>query len=94
MEARVVEFAEVLRQNGVRVSTSEVMDGARAAALVDLSERENLRSVLRTTLVKRSADVDVFDRAFRLFFSGGLAHLGGSGDVSVGGPPGAGAPLG
>ncbi|HMK72917.1 MAG TPA: VWA domain-containing protein [Myxococcaceae bacterium] len=70
MEARIVEFAEVLRQNGVRVSTSEVMDGARAAAMVDLSERENLRSVLRTTLVKRSADVDVFDRAFALFFSG------------------------
>ncbi|MGO8969957.1 MAG: VWA domain-containing protein [Myxococcaceae bacterium] len=70
MEARVVEFAEVLRQNGVRVSTSEVMDGARAAALVDLSERDNLRSVLRTTLVKRSADVEVFDRAFGLFFSG------------------------
>jgi uncharacterized protein len=70
MEARVVEFAEVLRQNGLRVSTSEVMDGARAAAMVDLSKRENLRSVLRTTLVKRSADVDVFDRAFGLFFSG------------------------
>jgi uncharacterized protein len=70
MEARVVEFAEVLRQNGVRVSTSEVIDGARAAAMVDLSERENLRSVLRTTLVKRSADVEVFDRAFGFFFSG------------------------
>ncbi len=75
MEARVVEFAEVLRQNGIRVSTSEVMDGARAAALVDLSERENLRSVLRTTLVKRSADVEVFDRAFFLFFSGATRTL-------------------
>ncbi len=75
MEARVVEFAEVLRQNGVRVSTSEVMDGARAATLVDLSERDNLRSVLRTTLVKRSADVDAFDRAFSLFFSGAMRTL-------------------
>ena len=75
MEARVVEFAEVLRQNGVRVSTSEVMDGARAAALVDLSQQENLRSVLRTTLVKRSADVEVFDRAFGLFFSGATRTL-------------------
>ena len=75
MEARVVEFAEVLRQNGVRVSTAEVMDGARAAALVDPSERENLRSVLRTTLVKRSGDVEVFDRAFGLFFSGALRTL-------------------
>jgi uncharacterized protein len=75
MEARVVEFAEVLRQNGVRVSTSEVMDGARAAALVDLSEREHLRSVLRTTLVKRAADVEVFDRTFGLFFSGAMRTL-------------------
>jgi len=39
MEARIVEFAEVLRQNGVRVATSELLDASRAATLVDLSDR-------------------------------------------------------
>jgi SAM-dependent MidA family methyltransferase len=33
VEARLVEFARLLRQNGVRVSPAEVADAARAAGL-------------------------------------------------------------
>ena len=77
MEARIVEFAEVLRQNGVRVATSELLDASRAATLVDLSDREAFRAVLRTTMVKRSADRAPFDRAFDVFFSGVVSLLEG-----------------
>jgi len=70
MDARVVEFAEVLRQNGVRVSTAEVQDAAQAACQVGLASRELFRSALRTTLVKRESDLDAFGRAFDFFFSG------------------------
>jgi hypothetical protein len=70
MDARIVEFAEVLRQNGVRVSTSEVQDALRASAEVGLTDRALFRSVLRTTLVKRELDVDTFHRAFEFYFSG------------------------
>ena len=70
MDARIVEFAEVLRQNGIRVSTSEVSDAARAASEVGLQDKGIFRSVLRTTMVKRQQDVDVFNRAFDFFFSG------------------------
>ena len=70
MDARIVEFAEVLRQNGVRVSTSEVSDAARATAQVGLQDKTIFRSVLRTTMVKRQQDVDVFNRAFDFYFSG------------------------
>jgi hypothetical protein len=77
MEARIVEFAEVLRQNGVRVATSELLDASRAATLVDLSDREAFRAVLRTTMVKRSADRAPFDRAFDVFFSGAVSLLEG-----------------
>ena len=77
MEARIVEFAEVLRQNGVRVATSELLDASRAATLVDLADREAFRSVLRTTMVKRSADRAPFDRAFDVFFSGAVSLLEG-----------------
>lgn len=70
MDARIVEFAEVLRQNGVRVSTSEVQDALRATAEVGVQDRALFRSVLRTTLVKRELDVDTFRRAFDFFFSG------------------------
>ncbi|MBZ4334569.1 VWA domain-containing protein [Corallococcus sp. AS-1-12] len=70
MDARIVEFAEVLRQNGVRVSTSEVQDALRATAEVGVEDRNLFRSVLRTTLVKRELDVETFRRAFDFFFSG------------------------
>ncbi|HET9449712.1 MAG TPA: VWA domain-containing protein [Aggregicoccus sp.] len=70
MDARIVEFAEVLRQNGVRVSTSEVQDALRASAEVGLQSRDVFRAVLRTTLIKRELDVDVFTRCFDFYFSG------------------------
>jgi hypothetical protein len=70
VDARIVEFAEVLRQNGVRVSTSEVVDAAQATALVGMADRDQFRSVLRTTLVKRDLDLEAFNRAFEFFFSG------------------------
>jgi hypothetical protein len=70
MDARIVEFAEVLRQNGVRVSAAEVVDAAQATSLVGLADRDQLRSVLRSTMVKRDLDLESFDRAFDFFFSG------------------------
>jgi len=70
VDARIVEFAEVLRQNGVRVSTAEVVDAAQATAIVGLQDRDLFRSVLRSTLVKRDLDLEAFDRAFDFFFSG------------------------
>ena len=70
MEARVVEFAEVLRQNGVRVSTAEVQDAALAACEVGVADRERFRAALQATLVKREADLEVFEAAFDSFFSG------------------------
>ncbi len=70
MEARLVEFARLLRQNGVRVSPAEVADAGRAVAMVGLAERGAFRSALRSTLVKRIADVELFDELFALYFSG------------------------
>ena len=70
MEARLVEFAEVLRHNGVRVSTSEVNDAASAVTQVGLSDRRLFKAVLQATLCKRSADGPAFARAFEFFFSG------------------------
>ena len=70
MEARLVEFARLLRQNGVRVSPAEIADAGRAVALVGIAERGAFRSALRSTLVKRAADVELFDQLFALYFSG------------------------
>ncbi len=70
LEARLVEFAEVLRQNGVRLSPAEVNDAALAITLTGLIDRELFKATLRSTLIKREADVEPFDRAFEFFFTG------------------------
>jgi len=70
VEARLVEFARLLRHHGVRVSPAEVGEAVRAAALVGLEEREGFRAAARATMVKRASDVPVFDRLFDLYFSG------------------------
>jgi uncharacterized protein len=75
MDARIVEFAEVLRQNGIRVGTSEVADAGQAVAELGLERRDVFRSALRSTLVKRGADTEVFDRAFEFFFLGAATAL-------------------
>lgn len=74
MDARIAEFAQLLRHNGVRVGPSEIADAARAAALVGVEDRSAFRSALRACLVKRGSDVPAFVRLFELFFSG-AAHL-------------------
>jgi uncharacterized protein len=70
MDERLVEFSALLRQNGVRVSVAESMDAFRALGVTGLMERAEVRAALRTTMVKRSVDVPVFEELFDLFFSG------------------------
>ncbi|HZP43715.1 MAG TPA: VWA domain-containing protein [Candidatus Binatia bacterium] len=70
MDAKLVEFSGLLRQNGLRVSLAESMDGLRALDVLGLAERDVVRATLRATMVKRAVDVPTFDRLFDLFFSG------------------------
>jgi hypothetical protein len=70
MDEKLVEFSNLLRQNGLRVSLAESMDTCRALDVVGLGEREVVRATLRTTMVKRAVDLATFDQLFDLFFSG------------------------
>jgi uncharacterized protein len=70
MEDRIVEFANVLRRNGVRVSLSENMDAFRALGIVGIRDPHLFRNALRTTLVKRANDVKPFEELFDFFFLG------------------------
>lgn len=70
MEARLVEFAELLRQNGIRVSPAEVVDAAEALALTGLSDRATVRGALEATMCKRAQDHALFARVFDLYFDG------------------------
>ena len=70
MEDRLIEFASVLRRNGIRVSLSENMDAFRALELIGIADPALFRHALRTTLVKRAGDVKPFEELFDYFFFG------------------------
>lgn len=70
MEVRLLEFASLLRRNGIRVSTAETLDALRAAAICGIRDRTQFKSALRATMVKRSPDVPAFDSLFDSYFSG------------------------
>ncbi|WP_051471012.1 vWA domain-containing protein [Patulibacter minatonensis] len=64
----LLAFATALRSAGLRVSPSETLDALRAVRAVSLDRRDGVRAALRTTLVKRGRDEDVFDELFARFF--------------------------
>ena len=71
MDAKIIEFAGLLRRNGIRVSFAESLDTVRALDLVGLRNRTAVKDTLRATLVKRAVDVPAYDTLFDLYFSGG-----------------------
>ncbi|MBL8921815.1 MAG: VWA domain-containing protein [Myxococcaceae bacterium] len=75
METRIVEFAEVLRQNGLKVAVTETRDAVEAVGHAGLDDPELFRATLEATLCKRAADVETFNRAFTLFFTGAVKLL-------------------
>jgi uncharacterized protein len=70
MEDQIIEFANVLRRNGIRVSLSENMDAFRSLGLIGIRNPVFFRNALRTTLVKRAADIKPFEELFDFFFLG------------------------
>jgi hypothetical protein len=70
VQRRVLDFANLLRKSGVRVSVAESIDAFTALDELSFDDREVFRDALRSTMVKRSMDVPTFDRLFDLYWSG------------------------
>jgi uncharacterized protein with von Willebrand factor type A (vWA) domain len=70
MQKRIVEFTNLLRKSGVRVSVAEAIDAFAALDELSLDDRELFRDALRAAMVKRGDDIPTYDRLFELFWSG------------------------
>jgi uncharacterized protein with von Willebrand factor type A (vWA) domain len=68
MLPQLLEFAELCRKNGMRVSTAEILDVVRAVELIGVGDGETLKGALAATLVKRRSDEDAFSELFDLYF--------------------------
>ncbi|MEO6472128.1 MAG: VWA domain-containing protein [Aeromicrobium sp.] len=70
MEKSILLFADCLRRHGMRVSTTELVDALRCAALPGmLGNRDRFHAALRCCLVTKNSDVETFDAVFALYFS-------------------------
>ena len=83
----VLHLTRRLRRSGLAVSTSEALDAVAALAVVGLRDRTDLRTALKSTLVKDSTHDVAFDRAFDAVFPRARRPLPEAGRMVEGGGP-------
>jgi uncharacterized protein with von Willebrand factor type A (vWA) domain len=66
--SNVLAFARALKELGVKVSLSQVIDASRSLELVDIAEKADFRALLRSNLISQKEDFSVFDMVFDCFW--------------------------
>ena len=75
MQKKVVEFTNLLRKSGIRVSVSECIDAFKALDELSLDDREIFRDALRAAMVKRGDEIPAYNELFDLYWSGFYDNL-------------------
>ena len=68
LDGQLLSFAEDLRQEGVAIGTSEILDAFEALNLVTWTDQSDFKEALAATLAKSNDDRRVFDLVFDRFF--------------------------
>ncbi len=68
LPANIVHFARLLRRAGLPVGPAEVIAAGQALGQVEIGERTQVRAALRGLMVRRHEHLELFDRAFDLFW--------------------------
>ena len=68
MQRSILEFANILRRNGIRISVDEVMNALTGVELIDLASKEQFKTVLKASWIKSAENIEEFNRLFDLFF--------------------------
>jgi uncharacterized protein with von Willebrand factor type A (vWA) domain len=64
----LLAFGRILKQLGMRVSLSQVVDASRSLEFVNLESRSDFQAALRSNLVFGKEDLPLFDRVFDCFW--------------------------
>ena len=70
MQDKVIEFTNLLRKSGVRVSVAEAIDAFQSLDELTLDDREVFKDALRASMVKRGDEIPTYNQLFDLFWSG------------------------
>jgi hypothetical protein len=75
MQQRIIEFTNLLRKSGIRVSVAEGIDAFMALDELGIDDRGVFRDALRASMVKRGDEIATFDELFDLYWSGFYDNL-------------------
>jgi len=64
----LLAFGRALKQLGVKVSLSQVIDASRSVEFVDIADKADFRALLRSNLISQKEDFPVFDMLFDYFW--------------------------
>lgn len=69
LDRHLVEFVQLLRTVGLKISPSEISDAMEALSLIGLVDRDKVQATLQATLVKNVQHIAAFQEAFRAYFA-------------------------
>jgi uncharacterized protein len=64
----LLAFGRALKQLGVKVSLSQVIDTSRSVEFVDIADKADFRALLRSNLISQKEDFPAFDMLFDCFW--------------------------
>ena len=70
LDQTIVEFCRFARASGIAAGVKESLEAVRAASVIGIADRQNLKFALRAVLCSTKADWDIFDEIFDAFWSG------------------------
>jgi uncharacterized protein len=75
LQRNIIDFCRVLREREMLVTPSEVIDAIRTADAVDITDRQEFKTALRSVLTAKPEDIPVHDATFDEFWRGRLQEL-------------------
>src|SRR5215470_16827156 len=75
LQRNIIDFCRLLRDREMLVTPSEVIDAIRTADAVDITDRQEFKTALRSVLTARPEDIPIHDATFDEFWRGRLAEL-------------------
>lgn len=75
LPANLLHFGRLLREVGIAISSRQIYELAEGLAYIDITRRDDFYQAARCFLVHRADELDTFDRAFDLFWSGQIEFM-------------------
>ncbi len=68
MQAHILRFVNILRGSGLRICPDELLSALAGTEFIDFRSKEQFKTLLQITLIKKAEDLKEFNRLFDLYF--------------------------